>query len=97
MGAGTHYGFSTISTDTGHNSAVGDLAWAYRSPEKRNDWGWRAIHGSAEIGKTITNMYYAKNLTFSYYNGCSTGGRQGLKEIQQFPGQFLEKHRRGWR
>lgn len=43
MGPGPHYGFATLSTDTGHISANGDLTWGYNDPETVTDWGWRAI------------------------------------------------------
>ncbi|KAI1853158.1 hypothetical protein JX265_011439 [Neoarthrinium moseri] len=81
MGPGPHYGMASISTDTGHNSGS-DLSWGLNNPERINDWGWRAIHGSVVIGKTLVKAYYQKQIKYSYYSGCSTGGRQGLKEIQ---------------
>ena len=88
MGPGPHYGFATISTDLGHSSGITDLTWALNAPEKRSDWGWRALHGSSVLGKELTQGYYGKALDYSYYSGCSTGGRQGLREIQEFPDTF---------
>jgi feruloyl esterase len=52
------------------------------------DWGWRAMHGSVIIAKQIAESYYSSSLQYSYYSGCSTGGRQGLKEAQMFPDDF---------
>jgi feruloyl esterase len=46
MGAGSHYGFATMSTDNGHNSSAFDVTWAYQNPEGMTDWGWRAMHGA---------------------------------------------------
>lgn len=88
MGAGVQYGFAVVSTDTGHSSLVSNLSWALDNPESRNDWGWRAIHGSVVLGKLLTQAYYGRPMTYSYYSGCSTGGRQGLKEMQGFPDSF---------
>ncbi|KAI5459542.1 Tannase/feruloyl esterase [Mariannaea sp. PMI_226] len=88
IGPRTHYGFATLSTDTGHNSTVGDLSWALNAPEKQIDWGWRSIHGSTLLGKSLTSAYYGEKAWHSYYSGCSTGGRQGLKEVQLFPQSF---------
>ncbi|KAK8082594.1 feruloyl esterase B [Apiospora saccharicola] len=88
MGAGVRYGFATISTDTGHNSTTGDVSWALNNPETKMDWGWRSIHGSVEIGKKVVEAYYKKKINYSYYSGCSTGGRQGLKEAQISPDSF---------
>lgn len=89
MGPGPHYGFATLSTDTGHLSVNGDLTWGYKDPETRNDWGWRAMHGSTALAKTLTKAFYqASTIKYSYYSGCSTGGRQGLKEIQLHPDAY---------
>lgn len=46
------------------------------------------VHTGAVIGKTITNLFYNRNFTKSYYIGCSTGGRQGFQSAQMFPKDF---------
>ncbi|KAK3938727.1 Tannase/feruloyl esterase [Diplogelasinospora grovesii] len=86
MGQGPHYGFATISTDNGHNSNGSDLSWA--TPARLYDWGYRALHGSVVVGKLLVAHYYGRPLTYSYYSGCSTGGRQGLREIQYDASSF---------
>ncbi|KAI1336261.1 Tannase/feruloyl esterase [Xylariaceae sp. FL0016] len=88
MGAGVQYGFSVVSTDTGHSSVSTDLKWALNNSETKTDWGWRAMHGSVTLGKLLTQAYYARPISYSYYSGCSTGGRQGLKEMQISPTSF---------
>ena len=88
MAAGAGYGFATISTDTGHNSTSGDGRWAYQDEEARENWGYRALHGSVEIAKKVVAGYYGSEAEWNYYSGCSTGGRQGLKEVQMFPDDF---------
>ncbi|KAI0102181.1 putative ferulic acid Esterase/Feruloyl esterase [Nemania sp. FL0031] len=88
MGAGVQYGFAVVSTDTGHSSLVSNISWALDNPEAQNDWGWRSIHGSVVLGKLLTQVYYGRPMTYSYYSGCSTGGRQGLREMQAFPNSF---------
>jgi feruloyl esterase len=88
MGPGVKYGFAVVSTDTGHNSSNGDLTWAYEKPEKVVDLGWRATHGAVEVGKALTVAFYGESIVWSYYSGCSMGGRQGLKEIQINPNAF---------
>ncbi|KAI0523745.1 Tannase/feruloyl esterase [Xylaria bambusicola] len=88
MGAGVQYGSAVVSTDTGHSSNTTDGTWALDNPEGKADWGWRAIHGSVVLGKLLVQAYYGRPISYSYYSGCSTGGRQGLKEVQLFPGSF---------
>lgn len=46
------------------------------------------MHGSAVIAKQVTAAYYSQNVSYSYYSGCSTGGRQGLKEAELYPEDF---------
>ncbi|ROV95847.1 hypothetical protein VSDG_05134 [Cytospora chrysosperma] len=88
MGAGVRYGFAVASTDTGHNSTALDLTWALDEPEKRLDFGFRAIHGSVVLGKALTEAFYGQSISYSYYSGGSTGGRQGLREAQHDPDSF---------
>ncbi|KAI5857446.1 tannase and feruloyl esterase [Durotheca rogersii] len=90
MGILSQYGFATMSTDTGHSSAADDGSWGLDAPEKVIDWAHRAMHGSVVLAKTIITTYYAAadGIKYSYYAGCSTGGRQGLKEVQLYPDSF---------
>ncbi|KAK3388475.1 hypothetical protein B0T20DRAFT_457128 [Sordaria brevicollis] len=89
MAPGTHYHMATVSSDLGHNSSATDTSWAINAPEKKTDWGWRALHGTVVLGKKLTASYYnVPKVSYSYYSGCSTGGRQGLREIQEFPDSF---------
>lgn len=88
MGVGVKYGFAVVSSDLGHNSTAQDGTWAWHEPEKLVNWGYRALHGSIVLGKEITEAYYGEAPAYSYYHGCSTGGRQGLKEASMFPDDF---------
>jgi len=88
MASGLGYGFSVMSTDTGHNSTSGDVTWALNNEQRKIDFGYRAMHGSILMAKAITEAFYGKHPKYSYYSGCSTGGRQGLKELQLHPETF---------
>ncbi|KAJ8128813.1 hypothetical protein O1611_g4822 [Lasiodiplodia mahajangana] len=86
MGRFSQYGFATLSTDTGHVSLETDGSWALNSPARVIDWGYHAMHGSLVLGKEIIKAYYrVPDIEYSYFAGCSTGGRQALKEIQLHP------------
>lgn len=83
MGAGTKYGMASLSTDTGHNSGTGDITWA-TTDQLRGNWAYKALEGSITLGKTLIQAYYSNQaIKYSYYSGCSTGGRQGLKQIRK--------------
>ena len=86
MAAALRRGYATGSTDTGH--AGGGASWAPGHPEKVIDFGWRAVHEMAMTSKQIIGRYYDAAPRFSYWNSCSAGGRQGMKEAQRFPADF---------
>ena len=81
-------GFAASGTDTGHSGFMNESLWAQGHPEKVEDLGWRAIHETAVASKEIVGAYYGKTPAYSYYSGCSTGGRQGLVEAQRFPNDY---------
>lgn len=81
-------GYAVASTDTGHSGNTMDGSFAYRQPEKLVDFGWRAVHEMTVTAKAIIDAYYEDALTRSYWQGCSSGGKQGLKEAQRFPEDF---------
>lgn len=91
--AGSQYGFATMSTDTGHRSGFQDGSWAWQDPDTVDNWGHKAMHGSVQAAKGIIRAFYGSegkkaDISSSYYSGCSTGGRQGLKEAQEYPDDF---------
>jgi Tannase and feruloyl esterase len=80
-------GFATASTDDGHTGML-DATWAIGHPEKVKDFGFRAVHETAEKSEAIVKAFYGKNLAHSYFNGCSDGGREALMEAQRYPDDF---------
>ncbi|TFK53657.1 feruloyl esterase-like protein [Heliocybe sulcata] len=82
-------GFAGMSTDTGHSSNALNGTWGGpHNDDAIIDWSWRALHLSVGAGKEVVQQYYSKPASKSYYLGCSTGGRQGLKSVQEFPEDF---------
>ena len=81
-------GYACIITDMGHKSTGLDGKWAYNNLQAQVDYGFRATHVAVLAGKAITEHYYGKAPSKSFYLGCSCGGRQGLVEAQQFPWDF---------
>jgi feruloyl esterase len=79
-------GYATASTDTGHKGGSG--AFAIGHPEKLIDFGYRAVHEMTVQSKAIITAFYRRPARLSYWNGCSTGGRQGLMAAQRYPGDF---------
>jgi feruloyl esterase len=80
-------GYATASTDDGHTGSL-DVSWAIGHPEKVKDFGYRAVHETAEKSEAIIQAFYGKKLAHAYFNGCSDGGREALMEAQRFPEDF---------
>jgi feruloyl esterase len=79
-------GYATAGTDTGH---VGNHAeFAPGHPEKVVDFAHRAIHEMTVAAKRIIDTHYGRAPLFSYFNGCSQGGRQGITSAQRYPADF---------
>src|SRR5215212_1654028 len=82
-------GFVTARTNTGHDARKEPSgSFVLSNPQKAIDYAYRAVHVTADTAKKIAVDYYAKPVTFSYWNSCSNGGRQGLLEAQRFPDDF---------
>jgi hypothetical protein len=56
--------------------------------EKVVDFGWRAVHEMTTTAKRIITSHYDQAPRFSYWTGCSAGGRQAMKAAQRFPEDF---------
>ena len=80
------HGYATASTDTGHPGGSGSFALGH--PEKLIDFGYRAVHEMTVKAKAVIKAYYSEAPKYSYWNGCSSGGKQGLKEAQRFPADY---------
>ena len=79
-------GYATASNDTGHKG--GSASFAVGHPEKVIDFGYRSMHEMAVQSKAIIRAFYSRAPQLSYYQGCSTGGRQGMMEAQRYPEDF---------
>ena len=86
MAGAVRGGYASASTDTGHEGGRGTFALGH--PEKLIDFAWRSEHEMTVKAKAIIQAFYGSGPRLSYWNGCSTGGRQGLKEAQQFPDDY---------
>ncbi|KLP09733.1 related to feruloyl esterase B precursor [Fusarium fujikuroi] len=84
---GAQLGFASFGTNTGHDGEQG-FDFFLNQPEVINDFGHRGIHVEAVVAKQIVQQYYGKKASKSYYQGCSTGGRQGLQNAQLYPDDF---------
>ncbi|EJN05830.1 tannase/feruloyl esterase family alpha/beta hydrolase [Phyllobacterium sp. YR531] len=82
-------GFVTVQQNTGHDAATYNLGdFANGNLDRLIDYASRAVHVVVISTKSIATHYYDRHPTFSYWDGCSTGGRQGLMSAQRYPADF---------
>jgi feruloyl esterase len=79
-------GYATAGTDTGHQEPGG--AWAIGHPEKMIDFAYRATHEMTVKAKQIVRAFYDRPAQYSYFKGCSTGGRMAVMEAQRYPDDY---------
>src|SRR5947209_6032554 len=88
-GDSVNRGYATVGTDTGHQSQPGYLAgWALDNLEAKVNFGYLAVHRTAEVAKALIRAYYRSDATKSYFVGCSRGGGQAMMEAQRYPNDF---------
>jgi feruloyl esterase len=87
-------GYAVIQNDLGHPSASAvDPSFALDAAGKPNvegiiDFGHRATHLATTVGKQVVARRYGRAPQHAYWQGCSTGGRQGLAEVQRYPEDY---------
>ncbi|KAL7929766.1 tannase and feruloyl esterase [Trichoderma chlorosporum] len=94
LGPTIKQGYSSASTDAGVSfNPSSPEAWALRPDGSVNqdaliNFSYRSVHDMALVGKEVTKQFYGQKPKYSYWNGCSTGGRQGMVAAQRYPGLF---------
>lgn len=83
-------GYAGVVTNAGHDLNVlsPDPKWALESPEKIVDYGNRANHLGAVVGKALVAEYYGSPAKRTYFHGCSNGGRDALILAQRYPTDY---------
>ncbi|MFC0113941.1 tannase/feruloyl esterase family alpha/beta hydrolase [Kibdelosporangium aridum] len=86
-------GYAAASTDAGVPLDFLDTSWGLLPDGRVNhpllkNFASRSLHDLAVVGKQVTQKFYGRMASYSYWNGCSTGGRQGYMEAQRFPDDF---------
>jgi feruloyl esterase len=82
-------GYATVGTDTGHEWQPVYLGgWALDNLEAQLNFGYLAVHRTAEVAKALIRAYYGADASHAYFVGCSRGGGQAMMEAQRYPKDF---------
>lgn len=82
-------GYAVANSNMGHDSgSEPGASFGFNNRQAEIDFGHRAVHLTVNAAKTLIQAYYGKRAKFSYHEGCSTGGREGLIEAQRYPYDF---------
>ena len=84
-------GFAGATTDTGHKGSSGSFGMlrpGVPDVQLQTDFGWRSEQMMAVVSKQLIEIFYGKQPIYSYWNGCSTGGRQAQAMAQRFPQHY---------
>ncbi|HEY5253672.1 MAG TPA: tannase/feruloyl esterase family alpha/beta hydrolase, partial [Acidobacteriaceae bacterium] len=103
LGGGTAYqpalyqGFAVITQNSGHSSGTAadefgpgpdqNNGFGY-DPAARNDYGYQQTGTLTPIAKSIVAAFYGIAPVYSYYLGCSNGGREAMIASQQWGDVF---------
>lgn len=74
--------------NSGHNGSINIISAFLNHPEVIADFGWRAAHVEAILGKDLIKQFYGRDPEYNYFVGCSTAARQGLSTATLFPDDF---------
>lgn len=74
------------STDMGHQGRGG--TWGASDPQLRVDFAYRGVHLTALVARALIARFYGQAPRWSYFSGCSDGGREALMEAQRYPADF---------
>ena len=82
-------GFAVVSTDTGHKSHHPGFDFGFSKDQQAYlDFAYLANAEVATLAKKLIAQHYGKPAAFSYFSGCSTGGREGMILSQRYPAIF---------
>ena len=80
-------GFAVVSTDGGHRGSMVDSSFA-ADQQAKLDFAYQAVQRTTYEAKDLIDYFYGSGPEYSYFMGCSTGGREGMLAAQRLPLEF---------
>jgi len=80
--------FAMATDNEGHNDSIFSGLWAFNDEQLRVDYGYESEHALAVVAKAIIKDYYGQGPSYSYFDGCSDGGREAMEVAERYPTDF---------
>jgi hypothetical protein len=81
-------GFAVVSTDGGHRGRNSIDSRFAGDQQARLDFAYQSVPRATREAKALVNRYYGRKPDYSYFMGCSTGGREAMMAAQRTPLEF---------
>ncbi len=81
-------GFEVVSTESGHRGKNAIDSRFGVDQQAKLDFAGQAVARTTQEAKSLLSRFYGKKPEFSYYMGCSTGGREAMLAAQRLPLEF---------
>lgn len=82
-----HGELALASTDMGHTGGM-DGQFGAKDYQLRIDFAYRGVHVTTLAAKALIAKFYGQDARYSYFSGCSDGGREALMEAERYPQDF---------
>jgi tannase/feruloyl esterase len=87
-------GYAQAGNDSGHSNSVntdplaGGSASFGTDYQARVDFAYNAIDVTTQTAKRLVEIFYGERPAYSYFEGCSMGGREAMMVTQRLPSYF---------
>ena len=80
-------GFAVVTSDSGHEGSVFDSSF-FVDQQALLDFLYQSIGKVMAVARPLVAAHYSHAIAYSYFVGCSTGGREAMISAQRYPGEF---------
>jgi Tannase and feruloyl esterase len=83
--------FAMATDDEGHttsNGVGGAGLFAFNSNRLRKEYGYESEQSMYVVSKAIITTFYGRPPNYSYFDGCSDGGREAMEMAERYPDDF---------
>lgn len=81
-------GYALTASNGGHRDPTRGATRFLDNPTLVEDFAHAAIEKTVRVAKAVVHAYYGRPPTYSYFSGCSTGGREALNAAAQYGDEY---------